>query len=277
MKSGIVIINKPTGCTSRFIVDKLGKYYQTKKIGHAGTLDPLATGVLIILVNKATKLERYLMSEDKEYLVEMELGKKSDTLDITGEVSEVPYKLEDEDLVKSKINSFIKSYDQEVPLYSAVKVNGRKCYEYARAKQKVKLPIKSVTIKAIENIVILPPKISFRVTVSKGTYIRSLVRDIGNLLGTEAIVTKLERRRQGLYSINEAITIDDELSLISIDKIFAKTPKIEVDDLTYYRVKNANTIENEKNLDYACIYYQEKLIAIYQRHQGILMKPLIIL
>lgn len=276
MKSGIVIINKPTGCTSRFIVDKVGKYFQTKQVGHAGTLDPMATGVLIVLVNKATKLERYLMTNVKEYMVEMELGKQSDTLDNTGEVTDVPYKLQTNSFITKQIRTFIKTYLQEVPLYSAVKVNGKKCYQYARSQQLVLLPKKMVTIKSIDQILINQSKISFKTTVSKGTYIRSLVRDIGEALATAAVMTKLERTRQGEYTILDAQDINSQLELISIEEIFSSISKIEIDDCIYQRIKNANTINNNQDLDYANIYYQQKLVAIYQRHQNNLMKPLII-
>ena len=199
--NGIIIVNKEKDYTSRDIVNIISKVLGTKKVGHTGTLDPLATGVLVVTIGKCTKLTDYLTSSYKEYIAEFELGYLTDTLDNTGNIlKKSEHKVSKEEIIKVT-NSFKKKYNQQVPLYSAVKINGKKLYEYARNNIDIALPSRIVDIKEIEVLNIEEQKITIKCLVSKGTYIRSLIRDIGNELNTYATMTSLIRTKQGIFDI----------------------------------------------------------------------------
>ena len=180
---GILILNKEKNMTSRDVVDAVCHKLGTPKVGHTGTLDPMATGVLVVAVNRALKLVEDITALDKEYIAEVTLGIKTDTYDITGTILEEKSEhIEKDELIKV-LNSFKGQYHMTVPIYSAVKVNGKKLYEYAREGKEVELPVKDVFIKEIELIDFQDNKFSFKCSVSKGTYIRSLINDICNNLG----------------------------------------------------------------------------------------------
>jgi len=194
--SGVIAINKEEGMTSFDVVNEISRIFGIKKVGHTGTLDPLATGVLIVAIGQATKIVELLTALDKEYIAGVKLGLQTDTYDITGKVlkeKEIPnnYNLE------AVLKTFKKTYLQEVPIYSAIKVNGRKLYEYARKNQQVNLPKKEVTIKSIELLDQNQTTFKFKALVTKGTYIRSLINDIGRSLNTYATMTSLTRTKQG--------------------------------------------------------------------------------
>ena len=183
--NGILIVNKPLGYTSRDIVNIVSKVLGTKKVGHTGTLDPMASGVLVLCIGNALKLCEMLTNHDKDYIAGVTLGIETDTLDMEGNVLSTKVVDIEKDKIVDVVSSFKGSYMQEVPKYSAVKVNGKKLYEYARANIDVKLPSKMVNISNIEiidDINYVDGKVNFKIetTVSKGTYIRSLVRDIGS-------------------------------------------------------------------------------------------------
>ena len=204
----VLYINKPQDITSFDVVNKISKLFGIKRVGHTGTLDPLATGVMLVCVGKATKIVELLTANDKEYIAGVKLGIKTDTLDITGEVLEeqlVPNNLNIEDT----LNSFKKTYLQEVPIYSAVKVNGKKLYEYARNNKKVELPKKEVTIKEIELLEKENNTFTFKTLVTKGCYIRSLINDICISLNTIGTMTSLIRTKQGNISIENTNTLED--------------------------------------------------------------------
>lgn len=208
----LLIINKPKGLTSRDVVNIVGKKFNTKKVGHAGTLDPLATGVLVVCINKATSLVD-LLSGYKIYKAKATLGIESDTLDIEGKIlKEENIDISDKD-IKKCISSFIGKYNQTVPLYSATKINGKKLYEYARKNINVDLPSKEIDIKDIKVLDIKKVnnkiEIEFICEVSKGTYIRSLIRDIASKLNTVGIMTDLVRVSQGKYKIEDSYTLED--------------------------------------------------------------------
>lgn len=207
--NGILIVNKSEGFTSRDVVNKLGKIFNTKKIGHTGTLDPLAKGVLVVVLGKYTKLCEDLTQTYKEYIATFKLGILTDTLDITGNViDEKKVNVSNEEIINA-INSFKGKYDQEVPIYSSVKINGKKLYEYARNGEEVCLPKREVDIKSIELIDIDNDIVKIKCLVSKGTYIRSLIRDIGEKLNTHATMTDLVRTKQGVFDIDNSYTIED--------------------------------------------------------------------
>ena len=261
---GIIIINKKKNMTSRDVVNIAVKRLNTKKIGHTGTLDPLATGVLVLAVNKALKLVDDITSEDKEYIAEVKLGIKTDTLDITGNIlEEKKEKVTKEELIKV-LNSFIGKYNMTVPIYSAVKVKGKKLYEYAREGKEVDLPVKEVYINSIELLDLNDDTFTFKCDVSKGTYIRSLINDICNKLGVIGTMSALERIRQGKYNIEKAIDIDDikEDKIIPMEDVI-EIPKIEVDEYLYNRIKNGNKLENRYTQEKIAFIYNGKLIGIY--------------
>lgn len=207
--NGILIVNKSEGFTSRDVVNKLGKIFNTKKIGHTGTLDPLAKGVLVVVLGKYTKLCVDLTQTYKEYIATFKLGILTDTLDITGNIiDEKKVSVSNEEIINA-INSFKGKYDQEVPIYSSVKINGKKLYEYARNGEEVCLPKREVDIRSIEMVDIDNDIVKIKCLVSKGTYIRSLIRDIGEKLNTHATMTDLVRTKQGVFDIDHSYTIED--------------------------------------------------------------------
>ena len=207
--NGLLIINKEKGYTSRDVVNIISKIFGVKKIGHNGTLDPLATGVLVVCLNKYTKLNELLSSSEKEYIAEVTLGIKTDTLDIEGNVTDKRFEMVNRNDLVKVLKSFERTYEQEVPLYSAVKVNGKKLYEYARSGTEVILPKREVTIKKIELLDFNEDRFTFKCLVSKGTYIRSLIRDILADLNVIGTMSNLTRTRQGIFDIKDAYTLVD--------------------------------------------------------------------
>lgn len=181
---GVLIINKPKGFTSHDVVNVLRKALNTKKIGHTGTLDPNATGVLPILVGTATKISKYLIEHDKTYIATIKLGEKTDTGDIEGNIIEKDLNLQNisSEQVEKVLKIFIGKQKQIPPLYSAIKVNGKKAYEYARQGQKLELEARDIEIYNIELIKLVDKEITFEVSCSKGTYIRTLCEDIAEKL-----------------------------------------------------------------------------------------------
>ena len=244
--NGVLVVNKSKGMTSFDVVRRIGDILHTKKVGHTGTLDPLAEGVLIVCIGQALKISELLTAEDKEYIAKVRLGVETDTYDVEGKVleeKEVPEGLPLEEVV----SSFQKTYSQEVPIYSAVKVNGKKLYEYARGGEKVELPKKEVTIKEIEFLGREGNTFTFRASVTKGCYIRSLIHDIGLELGTGACMETLLRTRQGNVSLEEAYTLEDiengTYKIYSIDEILP-FPQIIVDKELEFKIKNGVKIPN---------------------------------
>lgn len=254
--NGVLLINKEEGLTSRDVVNKVGKILGTKKVGHTGTLDPLATGVLVLCIGEATKLNEILTSTYKEYEAEVTLGLLTDTLDITGNIlKEEKVNFNEKEIVQA-LNKITGKYLQEVPIYSAVKVNGKKLYEYARNNEVVELPKREVDIKEIELISDIKcdnDKVIFniRCIVSKGTYIRALVNDIATILGTVGVMSKLKRTYQGRFSINDCYSIKDieenNYKLISINEVLTGFKRVEVDSDLEFKVKNGSIINNEWN------------------------------
>ena len=196
---GILIIDKPKGCTSHDIVNILRKELNTKKIGHTGTLDPNATGVLPILVGQATKISKYLIEHDKTYQVEMKLGEETDTLDSEGKIiKKQETKVLDEKKIKEVLNSFIGKQKQIPPIYSAIKINGKKAYEYARKGQEVEIPPREIEIYDIKFISYSNDTIQFEVKCSKGTYIRTLCKDIAKRTRNNIIYEKFKKNKNRL-------------------------------------------------------------------------------
>jgi len=276
--NGFLIINKDLGYTSRDAVNIVSKSVGTKKVGHTGTLDPMASGVLVVCIGNGLKLCEMLTNHDKEYIAEVTLGIETDTLDMDGNVLSTEIVDIDKNKIIDAINSFKGSYLQEVPKYSAVKVNGKKLYEYARKNIDVKLPSKMVNISSIEiidDIKYTDSKIIFKIkaTVSKGTYIRSLVRDIGKRLGCPSVMSSLVRTRVGEFRIEEAYSIDDikngNFKLLSIMDILSNMKQIIVDDNLLKKIKNGVILEPFFEEEKALILDKDNnLIAIYQNKEN---------
>ena len=211
--SELLLIDKPAGPTSHDIVDQVRRIYKTRRVGHAGTLDPFATGLLIVAVGKATKDLQRFVGLDKTYEATARLGATSDTYDLTGHIT-VPgteYLVPSAENVSQALESFKGGYEQKAPAYSAKKVHGQKLYELARRGEDVEhlRPTKKVDISEIELLDFKWPDVTFRVTCSSGTYIRSLAHDLGVKLGCGAYLTELRRTRIGEYKVEDAKKLED--------------------------------------------------------------------
>lgn len=268
---GVLIVNKEKGVTSRDVVNKICKILNTKKVGHTGTLDPIATGVLVVCVGKATKLVEILTSEDKEYIATVKLGVLTDTLDTDGKVlEEKDVFIKKEDLVRT-LNSFVGFYDQEVPIYSAVKINGKKLYEYARGNIKVDLPKRRVEIKKIELLEFNKDHYKFKVLVSKGTYIRSLIKDINDKLKIIGSMSDLIRTKQGDFDIKDSYTIseinDSNYNLLTVTDVLKDENCVIIDDTLFKVVKNGGLIDNVYNKSFVTFIYNEKVVSIYKSYE----------
>lgn len=249
---GILLVNKNSGMTSRDVVNKVSNILGIKKIGHTGTLDPMATGVLVLCLGKATKISELITSYDKEYIAQITLGIETDTLDIEGNVlREEKVSNISKEMIEEVLDSFVGKSSQEVPLYSAVKVKGRKLYEYARKGIKVDLPNKDIEIYSLElidDIKYENEKVYFSIKchVSKGTYIRSLIRDICYKLKTIGCMSALKRIKQGSFKIEDCYTLKDiennNYQIIDIKDVLSDIEEITVDYELESKIKNGNII-----------------------------------
>ena len=268
--NGILVVNKEPNMTSRDVVNILTKFFNTKKIGHTGTLDPIAEGVLVICLGKYTKLCDLLTSKYKEYIATIKLGIKTDTSDITGTViEEKDFNITKEQIIEV-LNSFKGESLQQVPIYSAVKVRGKKLYEYAREGKEVELPTRNINITSIELISFNNDEIVFKTTVSKGTYIRSLIEDICTKLNTVGTMSKLIRTKQGEFSIEKSYTLEDiknnNYKLLSLEEVLKDMESIDIDESLLKPVNNGAVINKIFKGDMACLKYDNKIIAIYKTY-----------
>lgn len=269
---GIIVINKEKGCTSHDIVYKVKKMFNTK-VGHTGTLDPNATGVLPILLGKGTKISKYLIEHDKEYEVVLQLGVKTTTADEEGEIIEEKEVLK-ESLEQLKIERILKSFigkiEQMPPKYSAIKVNGRKLYEYARKGQEVEIKPREVEIYNIEitNIQKEKKQIEFKVSCSKGTYIRTLCEDIAEKMRTVGYMKELKRTKVGNFNIKQAITLEqlqekENIKIITIEEMFKDKEEIILEDSKIILLLNGVKMNMEKPKGIYRIYNkQNKFIGL---------------
>jgi tRNA pseudouridine55 synthase len=276
--NGILIINKEKGCTSHDIVYKVKKIFN-EKVGHTGTLDPLAEGVLPILIGKGTLCSKYLINHDKKYVVNLALGQKTETADLEGKIIEEK-NIPDKSLTQSKIEKVLKSFigkqQQMPPIYSAIKVNGKKLYEYARKGQNVEIKPREIEIYDIKlmNIDAQKKQIQFEVFCGKGTYIRSLCEDIAEKLETVGYMESLKRIQVGDFKIEESSKIQEleenkedtkylESKIISVEEIFKNKEKIKLDDKKMQLFLNGVKItENQENDIYRIYDKNEKFIGI---------------
>lgn len=256
IKNGVLNIDKPQGITSHDVVDIVRKIFPGIKVGHTGTLDPIATGVLPICIGKATKLSDELLSENKVYKVKMLLGVETDTYDITGKIVFANTLNEDEIYIKERIKRFIGKSSQIPPIYSAIKIKGKKAYEYARNGENVSLKHREIEIFNIDDIDVNLRKrqVSFVVSCTKGTYIRSLVHDIGIKLGCGATMIELKRLKTGDFDINDSIDLYEFLNLeyldmldkiVSIEELYKDSKKINLKDKDYDKFLNGIAIKTD--------------------------------
>ena len=280
--NGILVVNKPKGYTSRDIVNIISKKFNTKKVGHTGTLDPLAAGVLVVPIGRALKISELLAATTKEYEAEVILGYETDMLDITGKETKrnIPNATKEE--IEKVLKTFIGKSMQEVPMYSAVKIKGKKLYEYAREGIKVIPPKKEIEIYNIELVgepQYLENIIEFKIkcSVSKGTYIRSLIRDIGYKLETFGTMKSLKRTRQGIFKLEESYSLEDiEKDNYKILKIREALPDIKItiiDDTTLKKVQNGMILPSFFDEELSLLVdSQDHEIAIYKKEDN-MAKP----
>lgn len=269
----ILSVYKESNMTSRDVCNIISKHFKTKKVGHTGTLDPLACGLLIVCTNKDTKLVDILTAKKKEYIATIKLGIKTDTLDITGNIIEKKdYNFTKEELI-NVLNSFLGKSKQEVPLYSAVKINGRKLYEYARNNINIELPVRDIEIYNIELLEYKKDLITFKVEVSKGTYIRSLINDICTKLNTVGVMSYLLRTKQGDFLVDNSNKLDDILNdnykVITYEEVFKNYPTINLNEEEYYKVINGVKMNFNIKDDIIALKYDNKYIALYKYNDGL--------
>lgn len=284
---GIIIVNKTKGCTSHDVVNKVKKIVN-KKVGHTGTLDPLATGVLPLLIGKGTLCSKYLINHDKVYEVSLKLGISTDTMDAEGKITEeqnVDEKIFVKENVEKVLSSFIGKQEQIPPIYSAIKVAGKKLYEYARKGEKVEIPKREIEIYNIELIGInkVSKELEFKVSCSKGTYIRSLCTDIAKKLGTIGYMSGLERLQVGEFKIENAIKIDEnttkeyiEKHIIGIEKLFEKNDKIDINSKRLLLFLNGVKLNTVLENGVYRIYSEDKFIGLGTVNKGLLKRDIII-
>lgn len=266
---GIILINKEKGITSRDLVNLVCKKLNTRRVGHTGTLDPIATGLMVLGVGEGLKLCELLTGKDKDYIAKVKIGIKTNTYDITGKVlEEKKVNLSKEDLINT-LNSFVGEYNQTVPIYSSVKVNGKKLYEYARNNEEVILPKHLVKISNISLLDYNKDNFTFKVTVSSGTYIRSLINDIGDKLNIPMTMEELKRTRVGEYNLENATDISNLTIIPIIDAL--NITKIEVKEDLLKKISNGVKVDNIYNKEIVMFINNNNIpIAIYKDDNGIL-------
>lgn len=276
--NGILLVNKPSGITSFDCIRKIRKALNIKKIGHSGTLDPLATGVLVVLLEDATKLSEYMMSEVKSYEFEVIFGIMTDTEDVCGKVilEETTSDITNE-LIDGALKSLYGKIEQVPPMYSAIKVNGKKLYEYARSGDIIERKSREIEVFDLKRISDVEKyetyqKCRFIATVSKGTYIRSLATQIGEKLSKIATISKLHRTSSGNYTIDNCYSLEDiekgNYQIINMVDATKKYKQIEVDDYLKNKVLHGMKISfkdlgcDDDEIFFIC---KDKLLGIYQR------------
>lgn len=275
--NGFILVNKKKNMTSRDVVNSLIKILNTKKIGHTGTLDPFAEGILLVGVNKGLKVVKLLNYKDKEYIAKVKLGIKTDTLDITGNILEEKKEELNKEELSPVLKSFIGDYSYEVPIYSAIKVNGKKLYEYARNNQKVELPIKDSYIYDIKLIDFKDNSFTFSVKVSNGTYIRALVRDISKKLNKLMTLEELTRTKVDNLLIENSYTLEDiknnNFKLLKINDLL-NYKEVELERDLEDKVLNGNKIKLDEKEDNILFIKEKEEIAVYTREECDIFKVL---
>lgn len=269
--NGILIVDKKIGETSFDVIRDVRKKYNMKKVGHTGTLDPMATGVLPILLGDATKLSDFLMDHDKEYVAILKLGKKTNTGDSEGEVIEegkIP-KLETSK-IEVVLKEFLGTSMQTPPMYSAIKVNGKKLYEYARAGEEIERNKRKIEIFKIELISYKDDEIEYKVNCSKGTYIRTLCEDISEKLGTVGYMKSLRRTRVGEFSL------EDTGKIFSIEDVMKNRPKYDLKEGEKIQFLNGASIKISLEDGLLRVYFNNLFIGLGKVENGKLKRKIVL-
>ena len=288
---GIIIINKPKHCTSNDIVNKVKRILNTK-VGHTGTLDPNATGVLPLLLGKGTKFSKYLINHDKKYIATLKIGIKTSTADCEGEILknlEVSKDLFEKCKIDGILKTFVGKQIQTPPIYSAIKVKGKKLYEYARSNAYVEIPKREIEIYSIHliNFDESDNTITFEVECSKGTYIRSLCEDIATRLGTVGYMKELERASVADFSINQAVTIEEleenakdsdwlNEKIITLEKLLSDYKKIIIEEKVIKSLYNGVKLTTHEDDGVYTIYCNNEFIGSGVVCKGTLKRDIII-
>lgn len=251
--NGIILVDKPKDWTSHDVVAKLRGVLHERRIGHSGTLDPLATGLLVVFVGRATRAVEFAEADSKEYLAGLRLGVSTDTQDITGNIVAESAALPDEAALREALGRFIGDIEQIPPMYSAIKIGGKKLYELARRGESVERAPRKITVSAIDIAGRDGDDYILNISCSKGTYVRTLCSDIGEALGCGACMSSLRRTRAGVFSVDDAHSLADieaavregRLSdiILPVDTLFASFPKLTVSQSAAKRLKNGNIIK----------------------------------
>lgn len=251
--NGIILIDKPQDWTSHDVVAKLRGILHERRIGHSGTLDPLATGLLVVFVGRATRAVEFAEADSKEYIAGLRLGLSTDTQDISGNVIAECSDLPDEGAVRRAVNSFIGDIEQIPPMYSAIKIGGKKLYELALKGQSVERAPRKITVSSIEIIGREGGDYLLKIACSKGTYVRTLCNDIGASLGCGACMSSLRRISAGAFSVESAHSIDEVKNaanegqlvdiMLPVDTLFSALPELKVPESTANRLKTGNIIK----------------------------------
>ncbi len=251
--NGILLVDKPQDWTSHDVVAKLRGVLHERRIGHSGTLDPLATGLLVVFAGRATRAVEFAEADSKEYIAGLRLGLSTDTQDITGNITARSDRLPDESAVREAIGHFIGDIEQIPPMYSAIKIGGKKLYELARKGQSVERQPRRIRVSSIEIEGRCGEEYLLRISCSKGTYVRTLCSDIGDALGCGACMSSLRRTRAGLFSLDDAHSLEDiELAaqegrlsgvLLPVDALFAEHRELVVGQNASKRLKTGNIIK----------------------------------
>lgn len=282
--NGILVVNKPAGYTSHDIVSKIRKELNMKKVGHTGTLDPLATGVLPILLGNGTKLSKYLINHDKEYIATIKLGEKTDTGDIEGKVIERKELVSfSEKQLLQVLEGFKGKQKQFPPMYSAIKINGKKLYEYARNGESVEVQPREIEIYGIELLSFNSREITIKIACSKGTYIRTLCEDISEKLDNLGTMLALQRTKVGEFEIEKAITLEElqnvsivQNYLITPEKLFMDKPEIELNNNELKNFLNGVKLKNLNENGLYRIYAEHRFIGIGEISNNMLKREYVL-
>lgn len=271
---GFLLINKDQEMTSHDLVNIVRRSVRMKRVGHTGTLDPNATGLMVVAINKSTKLVNYLQNDDKEYIFEIKMGIMTDTLDVWGKtIKEQEINYPSKELILEVLNDFIGKSEQIPPMYSAIKVDGRKLYELARNNETIELEPRPIEIFEIE-LLEYKPTLKVRVVCSSGTYVRTLIKDICEKTGNIGVMSSLIRTRVGAFRIEDAISVEDvrerNYTLIDPEEALNVYPKYEYKEPS--DIFNGRRIELNTNEDLILITINKKSVAFYEREHDNIFK-----
>ncbi|OGS59070.1 MAG: tRNA pseudouridine(55) synthase TruB [Firmicutes bacterium GWE2_51_13] len=267
---GVCLINKPKGYTSFDVVNKLRRILGERRIGHTGTLDPQAEGVLVVLLGKATKAMPFLVSHRKEYVAKLKLGVKTDTGDVWGETIEtMEMEMPDKERVDAVLRSFIGEYSQIPPMVSAIRVDGKRLYEYARQNKTIERKAREIQIHEIE-LISIEDEIEFRVVCSSGTYIRTLCEDIAERFGGIGTMSKLTRTKVQEYTLESCQELStltlETVRLQSLASVLSHMPKIDIDDPTF--VYHGKPLKLDMIEEEVLLMYRDEALAVYKKAEN---------